>query len=473
LNRDEFLDEIMNLLYPRFRQFVFDRAKRSAEGASGLGMAEAPLKSVPFTIQHVRISKAAFTAIAAVESRVGDPLVDLSEGDADSESHMKLVMGEFGMGKTTLAFRMASRERFSVLYVPAAAFPPKISGTRELVTYFCGAADFVAEFEEDQGTILDRVTRIMSHKLLSEVDNRLILVIDGLDESPFLTSGNGFSLLFDTLSGLRARAVLTMRTEYWRTRSESLLAGYGGRSAPTKVSVRNRFLSMLELQAWSNEQILSFMAEMQNTVTEESGRQHLRELVETIRADSYYTLYGDIPRRPLFLRILCEFVAEYGVGETSLAQLFREWVAMKLRRDYLAPLAHGGRGRDGIRTSEEVLDVRRRIAIATMKEAAILMTSETANEVQLLPYCDFIQLTERVPSLRGEADLAGLALNSLLLPEQRHGDVSPVRFAHQAFQEYFLARAIMEDSALTQKQLPLEVKMWCRRLQSERANLNK
>ena len=61
-------------------------------------------------------------------------------------------------------------------------------------------------------------------------------------------------------------------------------------------------------------------------------------------------------------------------------------------------------------------------------------------------------------------DMAGLVLNSLLIPVQKNGVFSSVRFTHRAFQEYFLATAIIEDGLFPGLTLPDSVGDWIQRL---------
>ena len=133
----------------------------------------------------------------------------------------------------------------------------------------------------------------------------------------------------------------------------------------------------------------------------------------------------------------------------------------------IAPLAHGGPGRSGITEAVQAADVVQTVAIQAMKFAARLMTSHNGDQLVLLPQCDFSQLALTIPALQHQADVSGLLLNSLLMPAQKRGAVTAVRFAHRAFQEYFLARTIVEDGNFTNASLPEDLGAWVRRLREE------
>ena len=401
LDRDEFLARVFNGVFRRFRRFVGQKAIQfRQEYGDRLGLSESPIAQVPYLVQEVRVSQHGFDDLGTSFSQLGDPAVEFVTQEGSSRSRLGLLLGEFGMGKTTLALRLATRPDYVLLYVPAATFPPSVSGTKELLKHLFDMDDFLVGFCETDHPLIERMARLMSEKLLSENSNKFMLVIDGLDESPLLTHSVGFTTLFDALSNIRASAVLTMRTEFWRARVEAFLAGYEGRAAPQKRSDRNRRLMLIELAPWANEQIARLINEALE-VEGGQGRVHLEALKQLVNKDSYGSLYGDIPRKPLFLRILIEFVAEHGVGKTSLAQLFRQWIKHKIHRDTINPQIVGGSGRRGVSGGTEPLDVIQLVALQAMKAAAVLMTLNSCERIDLLPDCDFQRLTNQVPALNG------------------------------------------------------------------------
>jgi len=462
LDRDEFLTRVFDGVFRRFRQFVGKKASQFRHEYGGrLGLSDSPIEQVPYQVQEVRVSQYGFHDSAATQSRLGDPAGEFVGRKGTPRSRLGLLLGEFGMGKTTLALRLANQPECVLLYVPAATFPPSVSGTKELLKHLFDMDDFLVGFRETDHPLIERMVRLMSEKLLSENSNKIMLVIDGLDECPLLTHGVGFTTLFDALSNIRASAVLTMRTEFWRARVEAFLAGYEGRAAPQKRSDRNRRLMLIELAPWTNEQISRLIDEALET---DDGCTHLQLLKQLVEEDSYGSLYGDIPRKPLFLRILIEFVVGHGVSKTSLAQLFCQWIKYKIRRDTVNPRIVGGSGRRGIVDEKEPLDVTQLISLQAMKAAAVLMTSNDGARIDLLPDCDFQKLTNQVPSLNCRLDMAGLVGNSLLIPVHKNGTFTSVRFTHRAFQEYFLATAIVQDGLFSGFTLPDSVRDWIQRL---------
>jgi hypothetical protein len=162
--------------------------------------------------------------------------------------------------------------------------------------------------------------------------------------------------------------------------------------------------------------------------------------------------------------MLIEYVKENGVGDISLADLFERWIDMKIRRDLVMPRTHGGPSREGISSSIKTPDLIRHYSVRCMKTAARLMTSVENGHLVLLPNCEFDQIS--LLELRGHEDMTGLVLNSLLMPDTMVSQRT-VRFAHRAFQEYFLASCIKEQNLFTSIILPEQIEIWLRRLHAK------
>lgn len=109
------------------------------------------------------------------------------------------------------------------------------------------------------------------------------------------------------------------------------------------------------------------------------------------------------------------------------------------------------------------------IAFAAMEVAAHLMTQvHQDGRLLLLPHCDLRAVTETLPALASSADLSGLILNSLLVPlDLRLSDTQHVRFSHQLFQEFFLARYLVKhpDEIPGALRLPLETELFVREME--------
>src|SRR5258706_9148166 len=138
-------------------------------------------------------------------------------------------------------------------------------------------------------------------------------------------------------------------------------------------------------------------------------------LIATLEDGAYATYYGDIPRRPLFLRMIVDTVASGDIHRLRRAELFLEWALLKVKRDIHEPQRWGTSGRGPIANETATRDTIE-LSFAALDMAARLMTERADDQLVLLPTCNLRALAELVPPLSTIADLTGLGLNSLLVP---------------------------------------------------------
>jgi hypothetical protein len=128
-----------------------------------------------------------------------------------------------------------------------------------------------------------------------------------------------------------------MRSEYWLSRKGDLSSTAGGLASRGEPRIRqNRALELLD---WGNEEITRFLQSFRETVESPEERQRLEELEALVERAAFHHIYGDIPCRPLFLRLIAESVAEFGLPSQRVgrARLFRDWALWKIRRDLRVP----------------------------------------------------------------------------------------------------------------------------------------
>ncbi|HYH44254.1 MAG TPA: hypothetical protein VEG34_01090, partial [Thermoanaerobaculia bacterium] len=165
-------------------------------------------------------------------------------------------------------------------------------------------------------------------------------MIDGLDESPFLCRQAGVAHLLNNLERVRIPVVLAMRSEFWLSRGADLRST-AGRLA-SRGEPRARRLRTLELLPWGDSEILSFVRRFRQSCPDEAERGQLAGLEDLVADGRFETLYGDIPRRPLFLRLIAESAAAEGLPDRRIgrARLFHDWARWKIRRDLRVPRPH-------------------------------------------------------------------------------------------------------------------------------------
>jgi hypothetical protein len=205
-------------------------------------------------------------------------------------------------------------------------------------------------------------------------------------------------------------------------------------------------VEIIRLKDWQPEQIRELARRYRDT---QRGERHsnLDEFIRVIDSGEYETIYGDIPKRPLFLRFILDSVAEQGVRRKGKARLFYDWIELKIRRDVLNPTSFGGAGRAPIIPNAEGSETMIRLAFKAMKLAAYKMTtlSEQNNTLELLSSCEVDEVLLSDERLKAIIDPAGLFLHSLLIPSRSNAEKLEIGFAHRTYQEFFLALYIRDN----------------------------
>lgn len=419
---------------------------------------------VPFRIGGFRFNQLEVVEPTYQPNTFGDPLPVLGETPALGRTRITFVLGEFGLGKTSLALRYADTARRPALFFPATLIPAHVTGAKDALSRaFIGSAFLDREPPEFAETYR-RLIQPAAEKLLMDEKTPITLVIDGLDESPLLARAGGGATLFDIISVPRVPVVVTMRTEFWESRRLDIARSFGGRAPPKQRGPRNQEVEIVELLAWDDAQIGGLIDAVIGQGAEGGERVNLEHLASLVESGEYQAYYGDIPRRPLFLTMLIDHVRSRGVCRTGRATLLLRWAEAKILRDVQS-------GRIGITGSPEAPDATTEIAIVAMGLAAVAMTSIEEGRLLIMPDCPLEPLLSEDPRIARLTDPAGLFLNSLLLPLPRQSKLQPrrIRFAHRAFQEFFLAANIARNSAAFRStSLPAEIGAWIAAIEEEK-----
>jgi hypothetical protein len=279
--------------------------------------------------------------------------------------------------------------------------------------------------------------------LLKDEATPVILILDALDESLYFSRPGGLQLLFNQLRDIKVPVVLLARTEFWDSRQNDFASSYGLTAEPNKL-LRQK-VCMLRLRSWDVEQIRSLTERYRNMETDKR-RQNLDELLSAIDSGEYEMIYGDIPKRPLFLRFILESVAEQGIKRTGKARLIYDWIELKIRRDVLNPTRFGSRGRVPMISGVEETTATVRLAFKAMKIAANKMTKKdlATKTLELLPTCNVDELLLSDEHFKGVLDPTGIFLHTLLIPLKSTPEELEIGFAHRTYQEFFLALHIRE-----------------------------
>lgn len=372
------------------------------------------------------------------------------------------LLGEFGFGKTTALARSLMQEDLRILYVPGAAFSREVGATKLFLSHCIETEPLLADCDPEERNLYKRMLPSVIDHLFKDENLPCVLVIDGLDESPVLCRGAGLTHLINYLEKVRIPVVLAMRSEYWRSRRGDLISTAG--TQQSRGEPRRRRIRKLELLSWHEGEILRFVQRFRETCRDPGEWERLGNLESFVAEGRFSEIYGDIPKRPLFLRLIAESAAREGIPAQRIgrARLFHNWALQKICRDLSVARPH--LVFDGEPT-EEVLET----AWEAMLHAAASMTQEHKGELDLLPDCSFERVRQATPRLAKMVDVLALSLQSLLLlSNQRTGVQAPrVSFAHRAFQEFFLAWFLAEGYLDRQWVLPSSVGEWIEDLRRE------
>ncbi len=417
----------------------------------------APIEEVPITEHRIVWNRNHLMSMEPVRAFVADPARHV----VAHEGGICLVLAEFGQGKTTAVLRGSDTRAGRFVVVPAAIFSPETTSTRSLLAQ-CVDLDRFLDFytDEDRG-VIERIARPCLDSALAEEGLDIVLVLDGIDESVFFSRAQGLQHLFNLLEDTRVPVTVTCRTEFWNLRRDdfALPAGPLPKSARSR---QRRNLKVIELTAWSGSEIVALARRFEQELAEpEKGR--VGQFVSLLESRGYEALYGDIPQRPLFLRMILESIAVMGYQPSHKAQLVEDWIVAKIVRDRRLPIEKGGRGRQPILSELASQTIDLSLAFRAMTRAAIEMTQVHEASVELLPDCSLVDVLQGDLDLAAVADPTGLLLHSVLVPmdPRRPGEPPRLRFGHRALHEYFLARAAVENPGLFDGAgLPAEVEDW-------------
>ena len=441
----------------RVRQLLQEHKLTLTEVAEFSEPTDILLRDVPFRLGELDIDQWGLAADRPVEDRLGNPAEVISQSPGES---FTLVLAEFGMGKTTTALRTLTQfpPGSSPLFVSAATFEKRAGGSRDFLRQCVDTNRVLRAFPPEDWETIKLLIPASFERLLFDAKTTVVLIIDGLDEAVMFHHRQGIQNVFNFLYATQVPVILTMRTEFWTTRQLDFTTFEGPKQTTNR---RTKRWKTVELLQWDLAEITE-LARRTAAKAAGSRRANLEKLVELLQSSGYEHLYGDVPRRPLFLRMILDSVAEDGVNVTRKAELMEDWIRLKIQRDIREPARKGG-SRLPIVEGAQTVALTIGLAFAAMEIAAERMTVSSDGKVELIASCTLESILQRDRRLNNVLDGAGLFLSSLLLPLSTKSPEQAVRvrFAHRAFQEYFLARYLIRNpEAFAAKLLPSSVQIW-------------
>jgi hypothetical protein len=369
---------------------------------------------------------------------------ELSEHQTGKYRHAPkfLVSSEFGFGKTTTLQAIAQRWIDSgrhLIYAPAALLD------RRAFMNASGLADSLLELilpdDADLSELALLQFRGALRSILTKSEDWLVL-IDGLDENANAFRANSFATLWGSIADLGIPAVLSAREELVELRRAEFHPN-------ARLKIGPEF-DRIKLDDWNQVLILRF-ADLYAAAKGGDIPLGYRTFREIIASARYGEVYGDIPKRPLFLGMLVEDAWNEKEPERYLHRLYGTYFRTKFDYDRMSVAAGGVQNRPSGIVDAFGYDQARETMIRVMQEAADCMLEvtgpldartavhrDTIGEVKLRE----IATSFDIPFVQ----LEDVAMHSLLQPSGREPVTRErlLRFAHRSFQDWFLARQFAE-----------------------------
>ena len=356
-----------------------------------------------------------------------------------------LLIGPFGVGKTTTVLQTAQSSPRSVLVIPCSSLPPEhlSHSTNLLLETFARELGLFDEFSDDDCEVLSDLAGGVMTYLFSHEKPNFALVLDGLDENRIYATLAGLQRLMNQLADIKVPVVLTTRREHF----SSMFGDFSATLTEISQKKGKKPGRLFELGTWNESHVKSLLIQISCKL---AGEELLRigELGKLIESGHHRALYGDLLDSPLFVQFVIEDVIERGVNHSSRADQIRRWIVRKIYRDRVTrvgkPIA------DRIPVIIDDVDTEELVArIVTISEnISARMTVYKSGRHELTEYIQSFEIMDEAQEVfqARSTSLLALLLHSFFFPRSfRRGSSLEVRFAFRILQEYFLASFLARE----------------------------
>lgn len=364
-----------------------------------------------------------------------------------------LLTASFGFGKTSTLQELATGwmdQEGIALYIPAALLPAEaFANTAGALESFLTVLLPEDEIPNETATLFIRESW---KKLIRKTDNWLLL-IDAIDESDFWSDHARLSALWSAVWQLGIPAIVSVREEVFRSRPVEFNYTSGHRKG-------DPFFSQVGLLEWGQSEILRFLESFERERDQPPSKGFM-QLKDAVERDEYQSVFGDIPRRPLFLGMLAEDAWRREQPEDRLDRLYERYFRSKLLHDRFSAAAGNRVVRAGQifqRYGEEETAERLLRAMTNMAQELYDRSGSLSGSSVLEFDEDFLR--HHVKLQIGDFDeVEEITLNSLIMPLGRRNVEGQrlYRFAHKSYQDWLTARGIVRTEDLDVRSLPTSI----------------
>jgi hypothetical protein len=416
----------------------------SAELQANLKEAYATRLQVVKYIQDVPYSAASLdwnpAAAIAKGARAFLDAVHQDQAGRERNPPRVLIASGFGFGKTTTLHAVAERWVAAgghALYVPAALLPQRAfangAGLVDGLLSTIAPADFPLQ---------NPTKRLLRDTLRADLERSRdwILLIDAIDESPHWSSQVHLAALWAGVAALGIPTVVSVREEVYESRRLEFDHRVVRKAA-------GDFFERFELLDWPPSLIGTFLDQFATERAPAAPSAAFRRFREAVRTEAYTELYGDIPRRPLFLSMLAEDAWNGADPEQDLSRLYDKYFRRKLMTDWSGAGAGGQVVRAGALTERHGYEdtIERMMQAMQAVATEILRRTNPDLPAGVITAPDLERCLRQ--SLGEFANAEEVLLISVLRPAGRHPSTRDrlFSFAHQSFFDWFVAKSLIAE----------------------------
>jgi|GEM_PF-2839117 len=351
---------------------------------------------------------------------------------SSSKRIWKFIVSEFGFGKTSLLLNIFShlnQEQVLPIYLPLAQFDVSAFSTDYNICK--NILEIILDRKLSQNKFFDKLS-ISAFRLMLRTRQDLVLMFDGLDEHHYAYREDGLRAIFNCLRDFQPICLFTVRKEFWDERHGDLQKAVGDRF---------RKHDKIILIEWKNAQIVEFLSRYEKHLQDEESKKRIQSFIEVVNADQYEQFYGDIPKRPLFLKMLVNDISQSEITQKNLAQIYETYLIHKFDLDRDTSVSHKKSSRPLGLIGDRFFKIRQIFGILENATAKMMYNDADGNIV----FLNDVRESEILAFVKDKQielkETVELLENSVLVPiEKRSLKDFRVKFAHKSFQEYFTGR---------------------------------
>lgn len=353
------------------------------------------------------------------------------------------LISEFGFGKTTTLlelYKIFVAKGLTPIFIPTANIDSNAFGATSTIA----KEIFRILFEGENINISEKVVRFSGESMTSILENNpnIILLFDGLDEHMQFFKLEGLKRLFNSTANFKSPCIFSFRQSYWEEHYDDFRLAL----AKSKAEIEYIFL-----KEWRNKHISTFISLFKSKAYSSLTSNDLNlinDFNNLVENDLYNEYYGDIPKRPLFLKMLLRDVLSDKIQVQNISGLYENYFKEKFERDIQGQFA----------SFEPQREINQNVSISYLLQLMLLIHESAAmscitNEVNFNSR-DFAKIENIIheKEIRRLLDQYKLSENlahfinlSVLTPVSKRGNMNmKLKFVHKSFMEFFIAKGLFQ-----------------------------